>query len=155
MVVELAASRIFPAGVARTFDVVLSVPLPYLFEHRYAAIPPVKAVRDEPPAWGEVGQSRTIVLGDGGTILETITEVDRPNAFGYELTDISGPMKPLAASIDGRFAFEHAGTGVRVTWSWRIHPRGRLGSTAMPLFARMWRPYARTALDRLEAVLVD
>ncbi len=155
MAVELAASRTYPAGVARTFDVVLPLPLPYLFEHRYAAIPPVRAVRDQEPVWGDVGQTRTVVLGDGGTILETLTEVDRPNAFGYRLTDITGPLRPLATSIDGRFAFERAGTGVRVTWSWRIHPRGRLGTAAMPLFARMWHPYARIALDRLEQVLVD
>lgn len=153
MAVELSASRTYPAGVARAFDAVLALPLPYLFEHRYAAIPPVKQVRDQ-GAWDAPGQTRTIVLGDGGTILETLTEVERPDTFAYRLTDITGPMKPLATSIDGRFRFEHAGTGVRVTWSWAVHPRGRLGLAAMPLFARMWRPYARTALERLEDVLV-
>ena len=154
MAVVLSASRTYPAGVARTFDALLPLPLPYLFSHRYAAIPPVTQVRG-PDTWGSAGQTRTIVLGDGGTILETLTEVDRPHAFAYRLTDITGPMKPLATSIDGRFGFEPAGTGVRVTWSWTVHPRGRLGSAAMPLFGRMWRPYARTALERLEGVLVS
>jgi hypothetical protein len=154
MAVELSASRTYPAGVARSFDTVLPLPLPYVFAHRYAAIPPVTQVRDQ-GAWTTVGETRTIVLGDGGTILETLTEVDRPHAFGYRLTDITGPLKPLATSIDGRFTFEPAGTGVRITWTWTVHPRGRLGAAAMPLFGRMWRPYARTALDRLEAVLLD
>lgn len=153
MAVVLSASRTYPAGVARTFDATLSLPLPYLFEHRYAAIPPVTQVRDQ-GTWDAAGQTRTIVLGDGGTLLETLTEVDRPHAFGYRLTDVTGPMKPLVTSIDGRFTFEPAGTGVRVTWSWTVHPRGRLGSAAMPVFARMWRPYARIALERLESALV-
>lgn len=153
MPVELSASRTYPAGVARAFDAVLALPLPYLFAHRYAAIPPVTQVRDQGP-WTSAGETRTIVLGDGGTILETLTEVERPDTFAYRLTDITGPMKPLATSIDGRFRFEHAGTGVRVTWSWSVHPRGRLGRAAMPVFARMWRPYARIALERLEDVLV-
>src|ERR687890_1429482 len=137
MAVELAASRTYPAGVARTFDAVLALPLPYLFGHRYAAIPPVREVRDQDADWGSVGQTRTLVLGDGGTVLETLAAVDRPEGFAYRLTDITGPMKPLATSIDGRFGFEHAGTGVRVTWSWTVHPRGHLGSAAMPLFGRM------------------
>ncbi|GAA1138145.1 SRPBCC family protein [Nocardioides aquiterrae] len=153
MPVELTASRTYPAGVARTFDTALSLPLPYLFAHRYAAIPPVTQVRDQ-GAWTTVGETRTIVLGDGGTILETLTEVERPDTFAYRLTDITGPMKLLATSVDGRFRFERAGTGVRVTWSWSVHPRGRLGRAAMPVFARMWRPYARIALERLEDVLV-
>jgi Polyketide cyclase / dehydrase and lipid transport len=154
MALQLAESRTYPAGVARTFDAVLSLPLPFLFQHRYAAIPPVKEVRDQDPVWGTAGQTRTIVLGDGGTVLETLTEVDRPRGFGYRLTEVTGPMKALAASVDGGFAFEPAGTGVRVTWHWTVHPRGRFGRAAMPLFARMWHPYARTTLERLEAVLV-
>jgi hypothetical protein len=153
MAVELAASRTYPAEVARSFDIVLPLPLPYLFAHRYAAIPPVTAVRDQ-GSWDTAGQTRTIVLGDGGTILETLTDVDRPHAFGYRLTDITGPMKVLATAIDGRFTFDPAGAGVRVTWAWTVHPRGRLGALAMPVFARMWRPYARIALERLEDVLV-
>jgi Polyketide cyclase / dehydrase and lipid transport len=154
MVLELAESRAYPAGVARAFDTVLPLPLPFLFAHRYAAIPPIRQVRDQDPVWGTVGQTRRLVLGDGGSILETLTEVERPRTFGYRLTEITGPMKPLATAVDGRFTFEPAGTGVRVTWAWTVHPRGTLGGAAMPVFARMWRGYARIALARLENVLV-
>ncbi|GAB6987731.1 SRPBCC family protein [Nocardioides pyridinolyticus] len=154
MALELVASRTYPAGVARSFDAALALPLPYLFAHRYAALPPVKQVLDQ-EAWDAAGCTRTIVLGDGGTIRETLTEVDRPHHFAYRLADITGPMTLLVSSVDGRFAFERAGTGVRITWSWVVHPRGRLGAVAMPLFARMWHPYARTALARLEDALIE
>ena len=150
---ELAASRTYPADVARSFDATLGLPLPYLFAHRYAAIPPVTQVRDQ-EAWDVAGCTRTIVLGDGGTIRETLTEVDRPHAFAYRLTDLTGPMSLLVSSVDGRFTFEPAGTGVRITWTWLVHPRGAVGRAAMPLFERMWNPYARTALARLEAALI-
>lgn len=152
---RLAASRTYPAGVARAFDTTLATPLPYLFAHRYAAIPPVQQVVLDQEAWDAVGCTRTIVLGDGGTLHETLTEVDRPHTFAYRLTDVTGPMSLLVTSVDGRFAFEHAGTGVRVTWSWVVHPRGTVGRAAMPLFERMWNPYARTALARLEDVLIE
>ena len=150
---RLAASRTYPAGVARSFDTTLALPLPYLFAHRYAAIPPVTQVRDQ-EAWDAVGCTRTIVLGDGGTIREELVEVDRPHAFAYRLTDVTGPMSLLVSSVNGRFTFESAGTGVRITWSWVVHPRGRVGTAAMPVFARMWKPYARTALARLEDALI-
>jgi hypothetical protein len=86
MALELAASRTYPAGPARSFDATLALPLPFFFAHRYAAIPPVKRVLDQ-DAWDSAGCARTIVLGDGGTIHETLVEVDRPHAFGYRLTD--------------------------------------------------------------------
>ena len=150
---RLAASRTYPAGVARSFDTTLALPLPYLFAHRYAAIPPVTQVRDQ-EAWDAVGCTRTIVLGDGGTIREELVEVDRPRAVAYRLPDVTGPMSLLVSSVNGRFTFESAGTGVRITWSWVVHPRGRVGTAAMPVFARMWKPYARTALARLEDALI-
>src|SRR3954447_16195100 len=113
MVLELSASRTYPAPVERAFDVVLPTPLPELFSRRYAALPPIREVRDQDGEWGTVGQTRTIVLADRGTMRETLVSVDRPRSFGYRISDIAGPMKPLAASVDGLWTFEAAGTGVR------------------------------------------
>lgn len=154
MALELASSRAYPVPVEQAFDVVLPTPLPDLFSRRYAAVPPIREVRDQQGAWGTVGQTRTIRLADGGTLRETLTSLDRPRSFGYRITDITGPMKPLATEIEGRWLFEPAGDGTRVLWGWTVHPRGRLGRTAMPAFARMWRGYARQALEELERILV-
>ena len=154
MPVELASSRTYPVTVEHAFDVTLPLPLPDLFSRRYAAIPPIREVRDQQGAWGTVGQTRTIRLADGGSIRETLLSVDRPHAFTYRLTDISGPMKPLVTEVEGRWLFEPAGDGARVRWGWTLHPRGPLGRAAMPLFARMWRGYARQALEELERILV-
>jgi hypothetical protein len=154
MVLELASSRTYPVGVEHAYDVVLPMPLPELFSRRYAAIPPIREVRDQQGAWGTVGQTRTIKLADGGTMRETLTSVERPRSFGYRISDVSGPMKPLVTEVAGEWRFERAGDGVRITWAWAVQPRGRLGGLAMPLFARMWRGYARQALERLEGVLV-
>ena len=152
--VQLSYSRSFPADVERAFDEVLPYDLPLLFDRRYLAVPPIKSVRDQGGAWGTVGQTRTIALADGGTMRETLTEVSRPARFGYGISDVTGPMKPLIRSLEGVWAFEPAGTGVRVTWSWTVHPAGRLGSAAMPAFRRMWQGYARQAFDNIESLLV-
>lgn len=152
--VHLSYSRAYPLAVEEAFDLVLPLDLSRLFDRRYAAIPAIRSVRDQSGTWGTPGQTRTIVLADGGTMHEHLLEVSRPGRFGYRIGAITGPMKPLATGLDGVWSFEPAGTGVRITWSWTLQPAGRLGELAMPLFSRMWRGYARQAFDNLERELV-
>ena len=154
MALELKATRTYPVPVERAFDQLLPTPLPDLFRRRYAALPPVREVRDQTGEWGTVGQTRTIVLADRGTMRETLLSVDRPRSFGYRISDVSGPMKPLASSIDGLWTLDEVGTGVRVTWAWTLYPASSAAGLLMPAFARMWRGYARQALDELERILV-
>lgn len=152
--VRLSYSRTFPAEVAHAFDAVLPYDLARLFDRRYAAIPPIKGVRDQAGTWSTPGETRTIALADGGTMREELLEVDRPTRFTYRISTITGPMKPLVASLDGAWDFEPAGTGVRITWSWTVRPAGRLGTLAMPVFGWMWRGYARQAFDNIERLLL-
>jgi len=152
--IELESSRTYPVDVEVAFDRVLPTPLPDLFTRRYAAIPPIKAIRDQHGEWGTVGQTRTIQLADGGTLRETLTAVDRPRSFDYRLSDVTGPMKPLVSGIAGTWRFDPAGTGTRITWAWTLDPRGSLGRAAMPAFTRMWQGYARQVLEEIERLLV-
>ena len=152
--VHVARSRTYPAGVKRAFEELLPYELPRLFDRRYLAIPPIKEVRDQGGEWGTPGQTRTVLLVGGGSMRETLREVRAPHLFAYHLDQVTGPMKPLVSSVDGAWEFERAGTGVRITWRWTLHPRGRLGTSAMPLFARMWQGYARQALENIEHVVV-
>ena len=91
----MQASRFVPVDPEHAFDVLLVAPLPAIFDRRYAAMPPVREVRGQDGVWGTVGQTRTVATTDGGTLLETLTVVDRPHRFGYVLTDVHGPMRPL------------------------------------------------------------
>jgi hypothetical protein len=152
--VELESSRTYPVAVEAAFDRVLSTPLPEVFSSRYAAMPRVRSIRHQHGEWGTVGQMRTVELADGGTLLETLTAVDRPRSFDYRLSDITGPMKPLVIEVAGKWRFDPVGTGVRITWAWTVHPRGSLGRAAMPAFGRMWQGYARRALEQIEHVLL-
>ncbi|HXH80359.1 SRPBCC family protein [Nocardioides sp.] len=151
--VTLSQSRAVPVAVDEAFDRVLAHPLTEIFRRRRLAIPPIKDVRDQQGDWGTVGQTRVIVLADGGTMLETLTSNDRPHSFGYTISEIRGPMKPLVASADGLWTFEPAGTGTRITWAWELTPT-TAGRVAMPAFATMWRGYARQALEEIEAILL-
>ncbi|MCD9154465.1 SRPBCC family protein [Aeromicrobium duanguangcaii] len=152
--VVLRYSRTYPLAVDAAFDALLPLELPALFSRRYGAIPPIAAVRDQAGPWTTPGQTRTIQLADGGTMREELTAVESPSRFTYRIEGITGPMKPLVTSLDGAWTFEPVGTGVRIAWTWTVHPAGRLGSLAMPLFGRMWRGYARQAFENIERLVV-
>ncbi|SHF63184.1 Polyketide cyclase / dehydrase and lipid transport [Jatrophihabitans endophyticus] len=152
--VPMQRSRTFPVTVEAAFDAVLVLPLEQLFDRRWGPLPPIRGTAGQQGAWGTVGQSRTIHLADGGTMCEELTRVQRPETFAYTITDVTGPMRALAAWVEGRWDFAAAGTGVRVTWAWTVHPRTAATAALLPLFARAWQGYARQALDRLEDVLV-
>lgn len=150
---RLEASRTYPCSVEHAYDTTVAHPLPDLFRHRYGLLPPIKAVTGPEP-WGELGQSRRIVLSDGGTLRETLTVVDRPSVIGYRIDEITGALKPLASHIDGAWRFIPAGTGCRVTWAWTVHPASSVASHLTPVLGRLWKGYARQALENLEAILL-
>lgn len=147
-------SRAIPIGLQRAFDVTLPVPLTKIFSRRYGLLPPIKHVRGQEGPWGQIGQSRTVVTTDGGTMRELLIDVDAPHSFSYRLSDISGPLRPLVASIDGRWEFSPRGTGTVITWRWTLHPRGVVAARIMPLITGMWRGYARQALELLSEQLL-
>jgi hypothetical protein len=153
--ITVSSSRAVPAPIDETYHHTIVLPLTEMFSRRYLAVPPVTRVDQlDPGEWGTVGQRRTVHTGDGGSMLETLTICDPPDRFGYLITDLRGALSPIVERIEGRYAFEKAGTGTRVTWSWVLHPRGALGGAALPVFARMWAGYARQALENLERSLV-
>lgn len=147
-------SRAIPVDVEDAFGGTLPMPLPALFRRWYGPIPPIRDVLNQTGEWCAVGQTRTVVPAGGGSMREELTAVDPPRSFGYTLTDITGPMSPLVSRVDGAWVFGPAGTGTTVTWRWVIHPRSPLGPPALPVFGRLWRGYARQALEELSNYLV-
>jgi hypothetical protein len=84
---------------------------------------------------------------------EELTRVERPSAFGYSITGVTGPMKALVSHVDGLWTFTAAGTGTRVTWQWTIFPTSALVAPIMPVFGRLWRGYAARAFDQIASLL--
>lgn len=152
--VTIAHSRAIPVGPGRAFEVTLPIPLTDIFSRRYGLLPPVKEVRGQEGPWGQVGQSRTVLTTDGGTMRERLTDVDVPHSFTYLLSDISGPLRPLVDSIDGRWEFASRGTGTVITWRWTLHPSGVIAARIVPLIGLMWQGYARQALELLSERLL-
>ena len=147
-------SRAIPVAVEHAFSRTLPLSLPLIFNHWYGPIPPIKGVRDQTGDWDAAGQTRVVLMVGGGSAREELTSVDPPRSFGYTLSDIKGPLAALVGSVDGTWSFAPAGTGTRVTWQWLIHARSGVTAPALPVLGRIWKGYARGALETLSAQLV-
>lgn len=152
----VSASRAIPCAIDETFERTLTTPLPDLFCRRYGVLPAIKAADGFTLPWASaIGQTRTIRTSDGGSMRETLLQVDAPHSFSYQLGSITGPMVALAASVEGTWSFEPVGTGTRVTWSWTVRSANGASSLMLPAFGKMWGGYARQALEELAGVLLD
>lgn len=150
----VSCSRTYPVPFEQAYPLTITWPLDELFHRRFGPIPPITGT-DQEGEWGTVDQVRTIHLSDGGSMQERLVRADGPDEFGYEITGITGPMAPLAERIEGSWAFEPVGSGCRITWSWTIHPKSSASAVALPVFGRIWKGYARRALDHLEDLLLS
>ena len=151
--VVVEQSRAIPVPPEEAFAKTIPMPLPELFSRWYGPIPPIKAVRGQVGNWASVGQTRTIALVGGGGMRETLTTVDSPRSFGYTLDDVRGAMAPLIDHVEGEWIFAPHGTGTTVTWRWTLHPRSAVTAPLLPVFGRIWRGYARRALETLSGHL--
>lgn len=149
----VSESRTFAVAPEHAYEVFVAAPLEELFVRRVGPMPPVKGTAMREGTWGIVPASRTVRLADGGSMLETLTLASPPSSepgdFRYEMTEIAGPMKPLVATIDGRFTFAADGAGTRITWSWDFHPRNRVTALLLRPIAPFWQAMARGMFDRL------
>ena len=149
-------SRLVPVPTDQAYQGALTAPLDQLFRRRHLALPPIKEVRDQHGTWGSggLGQTRTIVTADRGTLREELTVLEPGERFGYTLTRITGPMKPLVAYVEGMWTVAPAESGAVVTWAWTIHPRSALTAPVVGLVGRMWHGYAAKGLAELESYLL-
>jgi hypothetical protein len=150
----MTGSRSYRVAAEQAFDRLLPLPLEQFFNRRYGPIPAIRSTDGPAQPWGAVGQRRTVRMADGATVQEELTSVERPTAFGYTLSKVTGPLKPLASHIDGVWSFDADGSATRITWTWTMYPASAFSAPLLPVFRSLWRGYAKRALERLEPLLV-
>jgi hypothetical protein len=148
----MKASRLVAVPYDEAMQRFIPIPLPDIFNRRHLALPSIKSVDAPEGRFERVGQSRTIHLADGGSMVETLTVVSAPAEYGYRIDQVRGPLKPLAKEIRGLWTFAPVGEATSVTWLWEVEP-ALLGRPLMPVLAVMWRGYAAKALQRLSELL--
>lgn len=152
--VPVTVWRRVDAEVSEAFDQVVPVDLASVFTG-YGPLPAVVGCDGAAGTWGEaVGQSRTVILADGGRLEETIVEVARPGLFRYEVVPTHGALRLVVRRIEGRFVFsrsEAGGTVIR--WTYVFRPR-RGAHSAVRALAPVWRRYADEVMGRLAEVVI-
>ncbi len=151
---RVAYSLVVPVGVEQAYSRTLPMPLPLLFRRWYGPLPPIKEVRDQDGPWGTPDQTRTVALVGGATMREQLTETDPPRSFAYRLTDITGALGLLVDHVDGLWAFGSTEAGTEVRWQWTLYPRSALTRPGVVLLGKLWKGYARQALQQLSEQLV-
>jgi hypothetical protein len=152
--VTMTASRTYPVPIETAFDAILPAPLEQVFARGYGPIPAIRGTEQvQPGPWGQNGYVRTIRMADGGAVREELTRVDRPTAFGYTLSEVSGPMKFLASRVQGLWTFEPEDGGTRVTWEWIVHPASTFSAPLLPIFAMLWRQFAKRSLENIAGLM--
>ena len=126
---------------------------PARFYPKFGPIPATVAVREQSGPWDSVGQTRKLMLADGGHVIETITDVEKPQAgsafFAYELTDFQKLFKRLIDHARGEWTFTEQDGGTLVSWTYSFYPRPRWGWAVRFIMRRYWGPYMHRILPEV------
>ena len=136
---------IAPADPTRTFDA-LTPSDPSRFYPRFRVIPAVVSVTDQTGGWDAPGQTRTLHLSDGSTVVETTTEVHRPGRFDYELTRFTGLFGLLVDHACAQWRFDPADGGTRITWTYTFFGRPGRGWIVALIVRMVWAAYMRRVI---------
>jgi len=116
----------------------ISAPLdPTRFYGKFGPLPAVVAVSGQSGQWDTVGRTRTLKLSDGGSVVETITDVVSPTLFAYDLSNFTGVFRLLVTGARAEWAFERTALGTLISWTYTFH--GRVGRTwLVRAIVRIW-----------------
>ena len=148
----VSSSTVVPVTADVAFQALLDAPLEKLFPHRSGPIPAIARCEGQEGSWSTVGQTRSVVLADGTSNLETLVGLERPHDYRYRITEIQGPFKLLVTSIDGRFTFEEEAGATRATWSWELHGRTPLSRLVFPALDFFWGRWAAAMWPHYKAM---
>jgi hypothetical protein len=122
---------------------------PARFYPKFGPIPATVAVRDQTGPWNVVGQSRRLILADGGHVIETITDVREDDFFAYELTDFQKLFRLLVDHARAEWTFSEQDGGTLVHWTYAFTARRGWGWAVALIVRLAWEPYMRQVLPEI------
>jgi len=144
-----SAHGVARATLEQTWNI--TVPLaPPGFYPKFGPLPAVTAVQDQTGAWDALGQTRTLLLSDGGSVVETITDYRRGEFFAYELTEFQKLFGKLVSGARAEWSFSEvqsgAETGTSIDWTYTFFPKPGAGLIVAAIVSLFWGPYMRRVL---------
>lgn len=144
------ATAVAAAPLADTWGI--ATPLtPVGFYPKSGILPAVVEVRDQTGPWDGVGQTRQLMLSDGGWVVETIVRAHAPRSFVYELSDFQRLLGKLVTGGRAEWTYTAVDGGTRVDWTYTFFPRPRAGLAVRGIVRFLWAPYMRRVLPGIVA----
>ena len=133
------------ANASRTQTWNTATPLtPVGYYPKSGLLPAVIEVRDQSGAWDKPGQTRQLLLSDGGWVREKTTNIEPHDFFAYNLTDFQKIFKRLVSYARAEWTFSDADEGTLIHWSYTFVPLNAGAAPVLGLIVRLlWGPYMR------------
>lgn len=133
------------ASLERTWEVA-TMQTPVGLYPKAGLLPAVVEVRDQTGEWDGVGQTRTLMLSDGGSVIEHTTNVDRPDFFAYNLSDFQKIFGVMVESARAEWTFTAAPNGTLIRWRYTFHSKPGYGLPLAAIIKFIWGPYMARVL---------
>jgi Polyketide cyclase / dehydrase and lipid transport len=141
------------AAASRTQTWSIATPLtPVGYYPKSGLLPAVVEVRNQTGNWDTPGQTRTLMLSDGGSVVEHTMSVEPYGFFAYNLTDFTKLFGTLVNHARAEWTFTDVAGGTTIHWSYTFFAKS---GPARPVLAAivvlLWGPYMRRVLPRIVA----
>lgn len=128
----------------------ISGPLdPARFYGKFGPLPAVVAVTGQSGEWDTAGRTRKLELSDGGSVIETITDVISPTLFAYDLSNFTGAFHHLVSGARAEWTFERTAVGTLVTWTYTFHGKPGRAWIVRAIVKMWWARYMDRVLPMI------
>ena len=120
------------------------------FYPKSGALPAVVEVRQQTGGWDAAGQTRTVVMSDGGSFTETLRVVTEP-LFAYDLTEFTGFFGALVDHARSEWRVVADGDGSTIAWTYAFTSKPGRGLLVAAIVRLAWAGYMRKVLPAIAA----
>ncbi|MCU1529889.1 MAG: hypothetical protein JWP75_3652 [Frondihabitans sp.] len=113
---------------------------------KYGPLPAVIRVRDQTGPWDAPGQTRKLMLSDGGSVVEQVVRVERPHLMVYELGDFQKVFGRLVSGARAEWIYTAEGDGARIRWTYTYFAKPGAGILVKAIIRIFWAPYMKRVL---------
>ena len=147
---DAVVTRQVRGTAADVFDHIVPIELSTIFTG-YGPLPAVARTENQTGPWDAVGQSRTVVLADGGSAREELIAFEKGERFAYRIGEVRGRLALVASGALGEWWFTQSGSEstpvTNIRWRYEFLPRSAVAVPALLVVRSVWGRYMAQALE--------
>ncbi len=153
--ISITVEQTFSVPRERLFDFIVAEDVLPKVLTGYGPLPAVVSTRDVSGPWDQPGSWRHVVLADGGTAREQVTEFDRANYFAYRVSEFTFAVRYLATHATGQWWFDEPRAGeTRVRWTYTFYAKNAISAIPLKVFTTLlWRGYMQVCMDQTRKLM--